>query len=362
MNFVEGMIYQGSGFIRGYLGFEDGMVTEVGSGSVPSTIKDRSLAKGIVLPLLTNCHTHIGDAIARGRKLSNDVSELVAPPNGLKFRILRDSRPEELITSMHNAVIEMLDSGIGTFFDFREQGLHGIELLSESVKGLPCNTKIMGRPSKIEYSKSEVDLILKTADGIGISSISDWEYSELEKLAKATKQAGKLFALHASECKREDLDLILDLHPDFLVHMTYGSDNDYEILSEFGIPVVLCSRSNKFFNNIPNIPKMLAKDVTIVLGTDNAMINSCNLFDELKVAFILANNSGKVTPDTMVEMITCNTKKLLNPKDYINLTVGTPSNFMVIQKPLTNPAQSLVQGIAAKDIKFINIGSKVWKE
>lgn len=362
MNYVEGMIYQQDGFRQGYFSFSDGIVVEVGHGNAPEP--NKTIAKGLVLPLLTNCHTHIGDAIARGQELTGDVSELVAPPNGLKFRILRNSKPAELTAAMHQAIKEMLDSGTGMFCDFREEGLEGVKLLNQAISDLPINPIIMGRPKGLEYSKDELAALLPKVSGLGVSSISDWEYPELEKVARETKAVGKLFAMHASECAREDIDLILDLKPDFLIHMTYASESDYEKIAELGIPIVLCVRSNIFFKNIPNIPKMLEKGVTLLLGSDNAMINSSNLFEELKAAYELSNQFDKVEPKTILKMVTLNPNKILNPKDYVNLAPGTPSNFMVLDKSGIGqkPEEVLVKGIEAKDIQMINIGTMIWKK
>jgi cytosine/adenosine deaminase-related metal-dependent hydrolase len=198
--------------------------------------------------------------------------------------------------------------------------------------------------------------------GIGISSITDWDYGELEKISNTTKQHDKLFALHASERIHEDLDKIVNLNPDFLVHMTRGTDSDFEALAELGIPVVVCPRSRIFFNNIPNISNMLDKGVTVVLGSDNAMFNSPNIFKELKIGFDLANKFGPVKPETMLKMITLNTKKVLNPKYHISLAPGSPSNFMVLDIPLEKPEQTLVQGIQPESIKIVNILTSLWKK
>ena len=62
----------------------------------------------------------------------------------------------------------------------------------------------------------EVEAILKIADGIGASALSDWDADDLRSLAGMAKAKGKLFALHASEAVREDIATILALKPDFL--------------------------------------------------------------------------------------------------------------------------------------------------
>ena len=117
----------------------------------------------------------------------------------------------------------------------------------------------------------------------------------------------------------------------------------------------------RFFKNPPNIPNMLKRGLTLVLGTDNAMLNTPNLFEELKVGFKLANRFGKVAPDTMLKTLTINLKKILNPKDYISLAPGTQSNFIVLEIPQSKPEITIVNGIRPENIKLINIGTTFWK-
>jgi cytosine/adenosine deaminase-related metal-dependent hydrolase len=107
---------------------------------------------------------------------------------------------------------------------------------------------------------------------------------------------------------------------------------------------------------------MLKKGVILVLGTDNAMLNAPNLFEELKSCFQLANEFGEAPPETLLKMITLNNKKILNPKYYISLAPGTKSNFMVLDIPISNPELTIAQGINPGDIKLINIGTTLWKK
>jgi cytosine/adenosine deaminase-related metal-dependent hydrolase len=262
---------------------------------------------------------------------------------------------------MHLAISEMLDSGTGAFSDFREEGLDGIKLLKNALAGLPITSLILGRPKELKYSHEELSELLPMVDGLGVSSITDWDYSELMKVVKETKRSGRLFALHGSERHREDIDLILDLEPDFLVHMTYGSDDDYRKLAQSEIPIVLCLRSNLFFNNIPNIKRMLDAGVTIVLGSDNAMINSSNLFEEVRVCAELISNQTQLDPFTVLSMVISNSKSIFGPKLETELKSGTKSNFMVLDIPFDKPQNYIMKGIEPKHIKCINIGEREWK-
>ncbi len=354
-------------FIEGYLGFEDGVLHEISGGSPPSTIdKDDILGKGIIIPTLINPHTHIGDSIAKGFEFPAHatIESLFAPPDGLKHKLLRAAQEPELIAAMRDTQREMLHLGISGFCDFREEGLKGVLQLKAANEGLPIETIIFGRPKGQYYDKEELDALLQQVDGIGISSISDYEYSELEKISKHTRSSGKRFALHASERIHEDLDRILNLKPDFIIHMTKGTSEDFEILAAEDVPVILCPRSNRFFGNTPDISGMLEKKVTIGLGTDNVMLNPPGLFHEMRVAYdIVSAQSTTKELSEIFKMGVINFRKILNHKYNIpqqRLEIGQKAKFILIEIQYNDldPTQIVVNKINKQNISVISIGNE----
>ncbi len=266
-----------------------------------------------------NCHTHIGDAFISLGKRKWTVEELVAPPDGFKYRLMRESRKEIIVKGMKKAVSVMKKSGITHFCDFREGGVEGINLLREVVRDREgISAVILGRPSELDYSRTEMDEILEIADGIGLSSISDWEYDELKKVAVHTHKRKKLFAIHASEAFREDIDAVLGLKPSFLVHMSSASNSDIELVADEGVPVVVCPRSNAFFSIRPNIEGMIGYGIPLLLGTDNAMITSPDITEE--VEYLL--KYFDVSREQAMEMITINPRKCLNVSADIHQSDG----------------------------------------
>ena len=105
--------------------------------------------------------------------------------------------------------------------------------------------------------------------------------NSLELAATARKKEG-LVGIHHSENEREELDDLLDLNPDFVVHMCYASDSDLENVKKAGISIVVCPRSNKYFGNKPPLEKMIDLEMDIGFGTDNGMLCSVNMFDEIR--------------------------------------------------------------------------------
>ena len=165
---------------------------------------------------------------------------------------MREASEKELIDGMEESLDIMVKTGTGVFSDFREDGIIGICLLKTALDLRNISSVILSRPDSLIYHKNEMDILLNSSDGIGLSAISDWNMSELKKIVKHTKSKKKFFALHASERIREDIDLILDLKPDFLVHMIKATESDLIRVKENNIPIVLCPRSNAFYNLKPD--------------------------------------------------------------------------------------------------------------
>jgi len=284
----------------------------------------------LIVPSFVNAHTHIGDSFIREKNINlpTDIEKLVAPPDGLKHKLLSEASDEDIIESMERSIDIMIKTGTSYFCDFRESGLLGISQLKAALQLWKISCVILSRPDELIYNKNETDILLNNSDGIGISSISDWDYPELEKLAKHTKKKNKIFGIHASERIREDIDLILDLKPDFLVHMIKASESDFVRVKNEGISVVVCPRSNAFFGLKPDYDLMKSVGIDFVLGTDNGMLNSPSVLDELK--YLKKEYEGFSTSDLLYK-ITYEARKALNLECNI-LGQDSPADFVVLDK------------------------------
>jgi len=326
MKYVSGEILTEDGFEKGYLGFERNKIIETGAGSSPK----KPLCKGLIVPSFVNAHTHIGDSFIGDKniKLPKDIEKLVAPPHGLKYKLLKEASDEEIIEGMEKSIDSMIQTGTSFFCDFRENGILGICQLKTALKFWKISSVILSRPDSLIYDRNEIDLLLKNSDGIGLSSITDWDYEQLKKIAVDTKKKKKIFAIHASERIREDIDLILDLKPDFLVHLIKANESDLTRIKESSIPVVLCPRSNNFFGLKPNIKLMKKVGIELVIGTDNAMFNSLDLLEEIR---FIKSRTSIFSSDELIKMIAYTARKVLNLGPCI-LGPGYPDGFVVLDK------------------------------
>ena len=272
---------------------------------------------------LINAHTHIGDAFISLPEKKFSVEELVAPPHGYKYKMMAKARREEIIDGMRKVIKKMERIGTYAFIDFREGGVQGIKMLKEAMNG---NIKaiILGRPSKMEYDKDEVDRLLSISHGIGLSSVSDWEYEEIEKIAEHVNKKNKIFALHVSEARHEDIDDVLKLKPNFIVHMCMAKKQDIEKVAEENIPVVICPRANSFFGLRPKVEILMEYGVKLMLGTDNAMIVEPNIIEEMN--YLIKNFDVKKRD--AIKMISETPKKLFQ-KNFKN---GKRMRMKVLKK------------------------------
>ncbi|WP_202614564.1 amidohydrolase family protein [Halostella litorea] len=263
---IEGTILRGREFdpVEGRVVVEDGEIAAVEEAAVES--------EAVVCPAFVNAHTHLGDSIAKeaGRGLS--LEELVAPPDGLKHRLLRQADRDELVEGMRRSLRFMESTGTAATVEFREGGVEGVYAIEEAAEGLGIDPVVLGRET--------VDA-MAAADGFGASGAND---AHFEHERRETREAGKLFGIHAGEVDESDINPAMDLDPDFLVHMVHPEPIHLERLADTGIPVVLCPRSNLVTDvGVPPAEK-LAERTTLALGTDNVMTNSPSMFREMEFA------------------------------------------------------------------------------
>lgn len=306
------------------LGLEDGLVAKRLDGPPPAA----PVAEGLLLPAPVNGHTHVGDGFAREADVPTDLEAAVAPPDGLKHRLLAEADREDLVEGMRRALQEMLRGGCHRFLDFRENGLEGVEALREAASGLPVDPTILARPEEPGYDADEVAALLEAADGLGLSGIGDVPVEDARALAEAAREADAAFALHASEGEREDVDLVLDLDPDFVVHMVHATDEDLADVAAADVPVVVCPRSNHHFASIPPVEAMAEAGVDVALGTDNAMLHPAQVLDE---AAFLRERRPELAAETVYEWTFESGRRLTDEDPPDPFAVGSPADVVVAE-------------------------------
>jgi cytosine/adenosine deaminase-related metal-dependent hydrolase len=348
---ASGWLWTPHGFVEGSVRWDDRAILAV------SRRRTRDALQGIILPGLENAHTHLADAVVR-EELKGDLMDLVAPPGGLKHRALAKASDDEVTAAITEGLETMFRSGTTWAADFREGGLVGIRQMYRALLGHPVRGFVLGRPPEHRHDAAVVTALLRASDGIAVSAISDWPYPELEKVALDCRRANKVFALHASERVREDIDLVLDLHPRFLVHMVKADPSDLERVAAAGIPVVVCPRSNLFFGLVPDIPGLLDAGLQVLLGTDNAMVSNPSVLREMETAYKVARLKGGVPAEAVVRMAT-GARNAFTGTAPTGLQPGEPADLLVLAVP-GDPAAAVLRS-AGSDIAIVTAGGRTWR-
>ena len=333
---VEGTILRGRSFspIEGQIVIEDGTI---------STIEERPVeSDSIVLPTFVNAHTHIGDSIAKEAGAGLSLEELVAPPDGLKHRLLRTAPRQHLIDAMRRTLRFMEATGTGVFLDFREGGEAGVTALQEAADGMDIEAIILGR--------DELEAI-ERGDGCGASGAADGEFSAERRKAR---ESGKLFGIHAGEVDPADINPALDLEPDFLVHAVTAQDVHLERIADSGVPVVVCPRSNAETGVGEPPIEALAERTTVALGTDNVMISNPSMFREM--AFVDAMTD--LEPATILGMATWAGAEIAGLEGGV-IAEGRPGSVLVLDGASDNLAdthdvvRAVVRRAGAVDVEAV---------
>jgi len=335
---VEGTVLVGPEFrpVEGRVVVEDGKIqaieeTETGSDS-------------IVIPAFVNAHTHIGDSIAKEAGGGLSLDELVAPPDGLKHRLLRNTDREMKVDAMARTVRQMEETGTASFIEFREGGVDGVTMLRDALERRQVDPVILGR---------ETEAAMDESDGFGASGARDGDFDQLRN---ATRRAGKLFGIHAGERDAADIHPALDLDPDFLVHLVHVEELHLDRIEDNEVPVVVCPRSNLVTNvGVPPI-RQLAERTTVALGTDNVMTNSPSMFREMEFAAKLTD----LPAETILRMATRNGAEIAGLNSGV-IEEGRDAKLLVLDGDSDNLsyAKNVVRAVVRRaghdDIKRVHL-------
>jgi cytosine/adenosine deaminase-related metal-dependent hydrolase len=325
--------------IEGYICLKNGIITEIG--------EEHTNSSNIIAPCFVNAHTHLGDSVFKDPPLGNvsgfrrktDLDSLIKPPDGLKHRILKETPYKTLIECMRKSLLDMIETGTCAFSDFREGGILGVEALNKALEGLELHSMILSRPAKPELPLkavlAEVSRVLLRSSGLGMSGINDLDFELLEEIVACARERKKLFAIHAGEKDRSDIEKALILEPDFLIHLTNATKKDIESVADANIPVVVCPRSNLVTGaGMPPIAEMLEAGIRVAAGTDNVMLNSVNMFAEME----FMSKVFSIEDRQVFKICTLNGSFVIGPNSAGSIEKGNKVDLMILNGSSNNLA------------------------
>jgi cytosine/adenosine deaminase-related metal-dependent hydrolase len=290
---------------------------------------------GTVIPAPFNSHVHISDSFIKDEPPSN-LRESVGP-EGFKHSALKRASSSEKEAGMRKSLEIMNRTGSFGFCDFREGGVDGTNLGKNMNQGQV--KVILGRPEHI----AEIDQVLRSSEGIALSSIIDVEPELLRLSSERAHREGKMFAMHLSEAAREDADAALELNPDFLVHCGFCSDSDLAMIGQRGISIAITPRSNSFYGIGVDYSRFIDAGINVMLGTDNCMVVNPDLFAEMSFLYLNAKLTKRIDPENILSMATVNWRRA-----FSSVHARLRNNFLFFASNLMTPYEVIMRSSGEK--------------
>ena len=329
----------------------------------------------VVCPSFINGHIHIGDSIIKDEGYGLSLSEMVKPPNGVKHVALANAEDEELTEAMRQSMMQMIESGTTHFIDYREGGIKGVKLLKKASKDLPIKPIILGRDDSFygddpDFAKVKkaIQRLLKVADGIAPSGFGEITSEVAELISEECSKHGKISSIHVAESQSNQIESLNNdgmsevakgVRANFnqLVHLTNPKGNDLKSVSVSNQNVVVCPRANATLNvGVAPLNKMLDLKIKALLGTDNVMLNSPNMFRELEFSLKIMSVYYKsyIDPKELLKMATTNICgfDINNVVQKSMIEEGNFAEFIVLKSFSQNPYLNIINRSETKNILY----------
>lgn len=352
---------------------DDGKIIEISKDAREGKIIDVDGA--VVCPSFINGHIHIGDSIIKDEGYSLSLAEMVKPPNGVKHKALSSASDDELIEAMRQSMLEMINSGTTHFIDYREGGIEGVKLLRKASADLPISPIILGRDDSfygddpdLTKVRNAIRKLLKIADGIAPSGFGEITPEVAGLIVEECRKRGKISSIHVAESESNQIESLNDygvseigkgVKSDFdqLVHLTNPKGNDLNQVALSNQNVVVCPRANATLNvGVAPLNKMIDLGISPLLGSDNVMLNSPNMFRELEFTLKLMSVYYKsyINPVDLVKMATTNVCGF-DINDIVKKSVILEDNFaefIILKSFSKNPYLNICNRIETKNILY----------
>jgi len=253
----------------------------------------------IAVPGFVDAHVHLADAMLKDAGVGLTLDELFHPVSGIKNTV-RNAPVEQRVNAMRQVIHEMAECGITTAANFLEEG-RILPLLREddgphilhfvrperyfSAEEIRRNAPF----TSLELQQTEQ--LMDNAAGLGLSGCNEYSDAALSQLSNLKGLRG----IHAAEssytakrsleiCGRSEVERACTyFKPHFVVHLVSATEDDLMLLKEKGCSAILCPRSNGITGSgFPPVNKLLSAEINLALGTDNAMLNSPDMFREME--------------------------------------------------------------------------------
>jgi cytosine/adenosine deaminase-related metal-dependent hydrolase len=339
---------------------EDGIISEIKPGAA---MRGCAGPCRVVMPAMVNAHTHIGDGFLADGATGLTLEEGFFRPNGFKYRELEKIDEDRHIASMVDTLAYMKRGGTIAHVDFREQGLVGARRLRTASEQAGVRSIILSQLRESPFGaaalesnceplpasvQAELRELLAIADGFSESTMNDLTDTAWRGIHQIASELNKATAIHCLEnagyrevslarTGRGDLIRAIELlKPDCIVHLTVANQEEIRLLAKSGFPAVINPRANAVLGlPLPPVAALLKAGARLLLGTDNGMLNSPNLFAEMDFTYKLARsqfaNAFDPDPVEILKMATVNFGASRWGADLPGrIDEGVPANIVVL--------------------------------
>jgi 5-methylthioadenosine/S-adenosylhomocysteine deaminase len=350
---------------------------------------------GFVLPGLINAHTHASMTLFRG--LADDLP-LMEWLTKYIFPVENRMDKDFVRTGALLACAEMILSGTTTFCDMYLFEDEVAEAAQEAGMRCLVGEVLYDFPSPnyglIDKGFEYTEFLIRKWSGNSLVSIAVEPHAlytcNADLLTKANNLAlrhGIPLVIHVAETKTEVeeslkrfgkrpfeyLEFLGIVGPHIIAdHCVHLDDSEIERIAENKIRVVHNPESNmKLASGISPVAKLLAKGVTVGLGTDGcASNNNLDLFEEMDTAAKL-QKVGTMDPTaldapTVLRMATVSGAKILGLENLVgSLEVGKKADIILLDAnkphltPLYNPYSHLVYSARGNDVTHVMINGRL---
>ncbi|HET7113800.1 MAG TPA: amidohydrolase [Pyrinomonadaceae bacterium] len=361
------------------------------------TSRQRVVATGkVITPGLINGHTHVPMVLFRGLADDLDLQEWLT-----KYIFPAEARnvTEEFVrVGARLGLAEMIRGGTTTYCDMyyfedaiadetAKAGVRGV--LGETIIDFPVadnktNAEGMAYVERFVSRWKGHELIVPAIAPHAPYTVSE---AHLKAVRAFSDRTGAPIVTHIAETKRELDDSVKDKGASpvaylerigFLnerviaAHVVWPQGTDIAILKRRGVGVVHNPQSNmKLASGVAPVPKMLAENVLVGLGTDGAASNNdLNMWEEMdtvaKLHKVFSGDPKVISAQQAFELATIGGAHALHlEKEIGSLEVGKRADILIIDRdtlnqiPLYNIYSDLVYATKGSDVLSVIINGRV---
>lgn len=372
----------------GAVGYGGSVITYVGPTPEDLSGYDEviDLKGNYLLPGLVNTHGHVGMSLLRGYADDLPLQQWLEDK---MWPLEAQFTSDHVKWGTYISLIEMIRTGTTTFvdmYDHMDEVAKAVEasgMRARLCRGMIGLCSEEERAAKLRESVAFARNWHNQADGrITVMMAPHAPYtcppSFISQIVEKAEELDLPIHIHMSETAWEVGQNVKDYgvrpvahlenlgvfnRPTLLAHAVHLTDEEIDVLANYQVKVSHNVVSNlKLASGVAPVPKMLAKGISVSLGTDSsASNNNLNLFEELKLAAILhkgVNHDPVAVPaDAALRMATrYGADGVFQAESLGSIEVGKQADLIVLNShqahfhPAHDPVSHVVYAANGRDV------------